>query len=252
MFEIAECATAAKLSHMELHAWIDSQLNRAGKGAAARLARALNLKPDKISKIRSGERQVKAPELRKIEHFFDEEAPMARQLVETRALSQSEEQEHHGAMRLNSLRDEIPQVAVRMARSVSKNEPTVQIPTGDGSVTAVPLLSTWKLPKNVLQRRLRGAASSIHIVEHEGDSMEPRIHDGDFVFIDTSRRAPSPPGIFALNDGFGQALKHVELIPNSDPPRVKIIPNNPKYETYERALEETRIVGRYLCRLTMD
>ncbi|RAI29422.1 hypothetical protein CH340_22835 [Rhodoplanes serenus] len=134
----------------------------------------------------------------------------------------------------------------------AEDAPTIQIPVGDHGISAVPVVDTWKIPKNVLQRRLRGAVSSLHIVECEGDSMDPRIRDGDFVFIDTSRRVPSPPGIFALNDGYGQTLKRIEIIPNTDPPRVKVIPENKSHTSYEMLLEEVRIIGRYVCRLTMD
>lgn len=154
--------------------------------------------------------------------------------------------------RANLDRDEIPQVDARMGLGLATDAPTIEIPVGDGSVAAVPVIDTWRIPKNVLQRRLRGSAASLHILECEGDSMEPRIHNGDFVFIDTSRRIPSPPGIFALHDGFGQTVKRLEIIPNSSPPRVKIIADNPRHEAYERSLEEISIIGRYLCRLTMD
>lgn len=82
--------------------------------------------------------------------------------------------------------------------------------------------------------------------------MEPTIRNGDFVFIDTSRRVPSPEGIFALHDGFGQTLKRIEIVPNTDPPRVMLIPDNPRHSKFERGLDEINIIGRYLCRLTMD
>lgn len=147
---------------------------------------------------------------------------------------------------------EIPQVAARLGLGTASDAQTINIPVGQNTIAAVPVIDTWRVPAAVLQRRLRGALTSVHIVECEGDSMEPRIRDGDFVFIDTSRRTPSPPGIFALNDGFGQTLKRLEVIPNSDPPRVKIIPENARHESYERALDEVSIIGRYLCRLTMD
>ncbi|MFN3656796.1 MAG: XRE family transcriptional regulator [Pseudolabrys sp.] len=147
---------------------------------------------------------------------------------------------------------EIPQVAARLGLGHSEDVQTITIPAGHDSIAAVPVVDTWKVPLSVLQRRLRGSIRSVHIIECEGDSMEPRIHDGDFVFIDTSRRTPSPPGIFALNDGFGQTLKRLEIVPNSDPPRVKIIPENSRHDSYERGLDEIAIIGRYLCRLTMD
>lgn len=154
--------------------------------------------------------------------------------------------------RHNLDKDEIPQVDARLGMGHAADAETINIPVGGGTIAAVPIVDTWKIPKNVLRRRLRGSISSIHIVECEGDSMEPRIHDGDFVFVDTSRRVPSPPGIFALNDGFAQTLKRLDLVPNSDPPRVRIIPENPRHPTDERQLDEVRIIGRYLCRLTMD
>lgn len=149
-------------------------------------------------------------------------------------------------------RDEIPQVDARLGLGHAADAETINIPVGGDTIAAVPVVDTWKIPKNVLRRRLRGSSSSIHIVECEGDSMEPRIHDGDFVFVDTSNRVPSPPGIFALNDGFAQTLKRLDIVPNSDPPRVRIIPENPRHPTDERLLDEVRIIGRYLCRLTMD
>lgn len=157
-----------------------------------------------------------------------------------------------GDQRSNIPAGEIPRVAARIGMGSTEEAEHIQIPVGNGSVAALPIIDTWKIPEQVLRRRLPGSIKAVHIVECEGDSMEPRIRDGDFVFIDTGRRMPSPPGIFALNDGFGQTLKRLELIPNSEPPRVMIIPENPRHQTYERNLDEVAIIGRYLCRLTMD
>lgn len=148
---------------------------------------------------------------------------------------------------------EIPQVAARLGLGFAENADTIQIPLGAGSIAALEVVDTWKIPEHVLRRSLVGGTSrSVHIIECEGDSMEPRIRNGDFVFIDTSRRVPSPPGIFALNDGFGQTLKRLELIPNSEPPKVMIIPENPRHQSYERNLDDLSIIGRFVCRLTTD
>jgi hypothetical protein len=43
------------------------------------------------------------------------------------------------------------------------------------------------------------------------------------VLVDLGRRSPTPPGIFVLHDGMGLVAKRLEYIPNSDPPRVRII-----------------------------
>lgn len=147
---------------------------------------------------------------------------------------------------------EIPQVDSRIGLGHATDEPTVNIPIGKGSIAAVPVLATWKIPETVLRRRLPGSIGHLHIIECVGDSMEPTIKGGDFAFIDSSYRVPSPPGIFAIHDGFGQTLKRLEIIPNSEPPKVLIIPDNVKHQTHERSLDEINIIGRYICRLTAD
>jgi phage repressor protein C with HTH and peptisase S24 domain len=78
----------------------------------------------------------------------------------------------------------------------------------------------------------------------EGDSMMPTLHSGDIVLVDMSRRSPTPPGIFVLHDGMGLVAKRLEHIPNSDPPRVRIISDNTFYSPYEGLADEVNIVGR--------
>lgn len=156
----------------------------------------------------------------------------------------------HG--RHNVTSGEIPQIAARLGLGHSTDEPTINIPIGSQAIAAVPVIAMWKVPESVLRRRTSGALGRLHIVECEGDSMEPTIRNGDLAFIDASRRMPSPPGIFAIHDGFGQTLKRLEVVPNSEPPKVLIIPDNPKHHSYERLLDEINIIGRYVCRLTAD
>jgi phage repressor protein C with HTH and peptisase S24 domain len=74
--------------------------------------------------------------------------------------------------------------------------------------------------------------------------MMPTLHDGDIVLVDLGRRAPTPPGIFVLHDGMRLVAKRLEHIPNNDPPRVRIISDNPLYKPYEGGGEEVNIIGR--------
>ena len=78
----------------------------------------------------------------------------------------------------------------------------------------------------------------------EGDSMMPTLHSGDAVLVDMARKFPTPPGIFVLFDGMGLVAKRVEHIPNSDPPRLRIISDNTFYSPYERTIDEVNIIGR--------
>lgn len=59
-----------------------------------------------------------------------------------------------------------------------------------------------------------------------------------------ARRSPNLPGIFVLLDGMGLVAKRLEHIPNSDPPRVRIISDNPLYAPYEGVADEINVVGR--------
>lgn len=95
-----------------------------------------------------------------------------------------------------------------------------------------------------LEGELRADPHAARIMHVEGDSMEPTLKSGDIVLIDTSHRSPTPPGVFVLHDGMGLVAKRLEHIPNSDPPLVRIISDNPAYSAYERTAEEVNIIGR--------
>ena len=77
-----------------------------------------------------------------------------------------------------------------------------------------------------------------------GDSMEPTLCHNDIILVDTTQRLPSPPGIFALFDGFGLSAKRLEYIDGKEPQRLRIMADNPRYSPYERTVDETFIIGR--------
>ncbi|PPB81363.1 peptidase S24-like protein [Albidovulum inexpectatum] len=91
---------------------------------------------------------------------------------------------------------------------------------------------------------LGASPSQLRIMHVEGDSMAPTLLSGDTVLVDMARRTPNPPGIFVLDDGMGLVAKRLEHIPNSDPPAVRVISDNPVYSPYERTADEIYIVGR--------
>lgn len=87
----------------------------------------------------------------------------------------------------------------------------------------------------------------VKILENVGDEMVPTLCPGERVLVSTKDRLPSPPGIFAVWDGFSFVLKRIEYLPHSDPPRVKIASDNPRYAAHERSLEEAQIQGRVIA-----
>lgn len=91
---------------------------------------------------------------------------------------------------------------------------------------------------------LRASPTELRIMQVEGDSMEPSLRDGDTVLVDMSRRSPLPAGIFVLHDGMGLVAKRLEHVPLSEPPKLRIISDNPLYAPYEALAEDVKIIGR--------
>ncbi|WP_085899529.1 XRE family transcriptional regulator [Kiloniella majae] len=116
---------------------------------------------------------------------------------------------------------------------------------GQGGVAiADDVKGNWFLPTDYLRSELSVSPVAARIIEVQGDSMTPTLVSGDRVMIDTNDQRPTPPGIFALWDGFGVVVKRLELIPNSDPPLLRISSDNTNHNEYQRTIEEVNIIGR--------
>ncbi|HLJ21411.1 MAG TPA: S24 family peptidase [Stellaceae bacterium] len=113
----------------------------------------------------------------------------------------------------------------------------------DESVRAV---AAWQMPSEIVRGYTTAPAAELRIITVLGDSMEPTLLPGQRVLVDTADRRPSPPGVFVVWDGLGLVVKRVQLLPHTDPPRVKITSDNQNYEPYERTLDEAYIQGRVI------
>lgn len=102
----------------------------------------------------------------------------------------------------------------------------------------------YHFQKSWIKYDLKSDPENLRIMHVVGDSMMPTLQDRDIILVDTSRRSPTPPGIFVLHDGMGLVAKRLEYIPNSDPPRVRIISDNTHYSPYEGVADEINIIGR--------
>lgn len=91
---------------------------------------------------------------------------------------------------------------------------------------------------------LKASPLQLRIMHVEGDSMAPTLLSGDAVLVDMPRRAPSPPGLFVLDDGMRLVARRLEHIPNNDLPAVRVISDNKHYPEHERTADEIHIVGR--------
>lgn len=114
------------------------------------------------------------------------------------------------------------------------------------------IAAEWSLPQTIMQGVLHASARHIRVFEVIGDSMEPRLFEGDRVFIDLRYAIPSPEGIFALWDGYGLVIKRLQIVMGSDPMRIRVISANPSYSPYEASLDDVKIIGRFAGRFTVN
>jgi phage repressor protein C with HTH and peptisase S24 domain len=108
---------------------------------------------------------------------------------------------------------------------------------------------SWHFPSRFMREEIRPRENQVIILETDGDSMEPTIHSGERIIVHTGMRTPSPDGIFALRDTFGNIIaKRLQVLRKGDPPRVLIISDNKAHPTEEVGLDEieANIVGRVL------
>jgi SOS-response transcriptional repressor LexA len=112
--------------------------------------------------------------------------------------------------------------------------------------TSAKVVAEWQVPTGIVRGYSTAPAHELRIITVMGDSMEPALLPGQRVLVDTGDKKPSPPGIFVVWDGLGLVVKRIQVMPHSDPPRVRISSDNPKYDPYERTLDEAYIQGRVI------
>jgi transcriptional regulator with XRE-family HTH domain len=108
------------------------------------------------------------------------------------------------------------------------------------------VLAEWQVPSGIVRGYSTAPANELRIITVMGDSMEPTLQPGQRVLVDTGDRMPSPPGVFVVWDGLGLVVKRIQVLPHSEPPRVRITSDNAKYDAYERTLDEAYIQGRVI------
>jgi phage repressor protein C with HTH and peptisase S24 domain len=105
----------------------------------------------------------------------------------------------------------------------------------------------WGLPSDYVRGVLNvSLPTNLRVIGLKGDSMAPTLVGTDRAIVDIGDRTPSPPGIFALWDGYGVIVKRIEIVPKSKPPRIRVISDNILHEPYELGHDDYSIVGRLL------
>jgi transcriptional regulator with XRE-family HTH domain len=106
----------------------------------------------------------------------------------------------------------------------------------------------WGFPPSFVREQLHASVEQLVVIEVNGDSMAPTIMSGDHVVVNTGHTAPTPDGLYAIRDTLKHiAVKRLQLMRSTRPPRVKIISANPNHATEEVPVTELEIVGKVVC-----
>ncbi len=110
----------------------------------------------------------------------------------------------------------------------------------------------WVFPASFVTKELHSSPTQLIVLASEGDSMAPTITSGDRVIVNAEHKTPSPDGLYAIRDSFGNVIvRRLQLLRAARPARVKIIYDNPKHAAEEMPLSELEVVGKALCCLKL-
>lgn len=183
------------------------------------LALTIGIEENKVSKVRSGERQLKAAEVLKAREWLTS--------IERAG----------GYLKL----PDQPEADTQNAYVPVEVLPTFGGMGGGGTGDAD--REQALVPRALVVDYLRGRPEDFLLINLRGDSMEPDFFHGDQVLVDRRDTSPAQPGPFALWDGeWGEyVVKNVE---RSREGQVRIFSSNPKYTDEIVQSENTRLIGR--------
>lgn len=183
------------------------------------LAAALGIEENKVSKVRSGERQFKGPELLAARRWLDEVERLGGRKLAPDLPDAPPDQDYVPV-------EVLPTYAGMGGGGTGE---------GDREVALV--------PRALVIDILRGQPTDFLLINVRGDSMEPDFRHGDQILVDRRDTSPAQPGPFALWDGeWGEyVVKNVERSRGGE---VRIFSSNGKYSTESAPAEATRIIGR--------
>lgn len=205
------------------------------------LAEALGLEENKISKVKSGQRQFKAPEIIQahsyIEHVkhIKEHGGQLPPLENGLALTSAEHRAYDGHNPIVTVPGDGEVVQIqKLDLSLSMGPGTVI----DGYVESE--LVSFDL--NFVRLFTRAPSDRLRLVTGIGDSMEPTLRWGDLILIDANDRAlTKQDGIYWINLYGAAGIKRLRAI---GPNKILVKSDNPIHDDQEVDADDLRIEGR--------
>ena len=98
----------------------------------------------------------------------------------------------------------------------------------------------WKLPLTEFKSLASGNPNNIKMLRVQGDSMQPTINEGDFVWVDISNNFVGSDGIYLIRMATGLAVKRLQAGLSN----VVIKSDNPTYSDITAEVGELKIIGK--------
>ncbi len=98
----------------------------------------------------------------------------------------------------------------------------------------------WKLPVSEFKSITSGNPNNIKMLRVQGDSMQPTINEGDWVWVDTSNNFIGSDGLYMIRMATGLAVKRLQSGLND----VVIRSDNASYSDITASVGEIQIVGK--------
>ncbi len=222
---------------MEFADWIRDVLQQKPEKTQAGLARALGRDKSSVSRLLTGDRQIKAGEVSKIVAYLGEKPPPGALADIVNAIS--------------------PRVAAAPARSsgivaIGETE-FASIPRYDAALSAghgsiidanAGPIGYHLIEAQWLRAVTRSAPSQLAVLRVAGDSMEDTLADGDWVLVDRGHTRPAQEGIYALQIDDTTWVKRLSL--NLRDRLIRIISDNPRYPVQELPPDDLTVIGRVI------
>lgn len=105
------------------------------------------------------------------------------------------------------------------------------------------VIGKWLMPISEFKTISLSAPNNIKLLSVKGDSMQPTIKDGDWVFVDITRITPDSDGMFLLRLSTGLAIKRIQGGLTND---LIIKSDNPRYSDLTAQIGEIAILGKVI------
>lgn len=196
--------------------WIARRLT-GRRGERAELARFMNVKPDIVTKILSGDRRVQPEEIPRVVAFFEDAAAA----------------------------QEVPNGTDAPAGSDLVPVYDVTASAGHGAVVDVEdHVSNLAFSSQYLREMTNAKGGQLAAIRVKGDSMIPTIQDDDMVVIDMTKTNLDFDGLFVMR--VGEALQIKRIGRGARRSSVMVIADNSLYPPVDTERTEIDVVGKVI------